>query len=141
MNLYRLLGRRAESEGPVRIGLIGAGKFGTMFLAQARVTPGLHVQAVADLRPDRARAAMLDAGWADEQLGAAGFDDARASGRTLITEDVAGLIAAPGLEVVVEATGDPRPGPHKAGRAAAPEGPGKPAQARKRALVESETPH
>jgi len=110
MNLYRLLGRRAETDGPVRIGLIGAGKFGTMFLAQARTTPGLHVQAVADLRPERARAAMLDAGWPDDQLDAGGFEDARKSGRTLITEDVAGLIAAPGLDVVVEATGDPRAG-------------------------------
>ncbi len=55
MNLYGIL-RRREAEGkPVRVGLIGAGKFGTMFLAQARTTPGLHVVAVADLDETRAR--------------------------------------------------------------------------------------
>src|SRR5262249_8002198 len=35
MNLYRLLARRGEEGRPIRVGLIGAGKFGTMFLAQA----------------------------------------------------------------------------------------------------------
>ncbi len=55
MSLYTQLGARAEAGEPVRVGLIGAGKFGTMFLAQARRTPGLHVMAVADLSLARAR--------------------------------------------------------------------------------------
>jgi len=49
MNLHRLLSQRAADGKPLRVTLIGAGKFGTMFLAQARRTPGIHVVAVADL--------------------------------------------------------------------------------------------
>ena len=43
MNLYRLLAARAEAGNPLRIGVIGAGKFGSMFLSQAYRTPGMHV--------------------------------------------------------------------------------------------------
>ena len=55
MNLHSLLCRRAAERRPLRVALIGAGKFGSMFLSQARRTPGLHVVAVADLDPARAR--------------------------------------------------------------------------------------
>ena len=110
MNLHRLLAQRAEAGKPVRVGLIGGGKFGTMFLAQARSTPGLQVLGVADLQPDRARRFMRDAGWPDEQMDAPDFDSARSTGRTHLTDDGPGLIAASGLDVVVEATGDPRVG-------------------------------
>jgi predicted homoserine dehydrogenase-like protein len=110
MNLYRLLSLRAEDGRPVRVGVIGAGKFGTMFLAQVRFTPGLHVLGIADLQPERARRFMRDAGWPDEQMDAPDFDAARSSRRTHLTDDSAGLIEAPGLDVVVEATGDPRAG-------------------------------
>ena len=82
MNLHRLLAQRAEAGKPVRVGLIGGGKFGTMFLAQARSTPGLQVLGVADLQPDRARRFMRDAGWPDEQMDAPDFDAARSTGRT-----------------------------------------------------------
>ncbi len=57
MNLYALLRNRAVNGEPIRVGVIGAGKFGTMFLAQARTTPGMHVVAVADLAESRARRA------------------------------------------------------------------------------------
>ena len=70
MNLHRLLSARAEAGRPVRVGVIGCGKFGTMFLAQARLTPGLHVLGVADLNPERARRSLQGAGWPDEQLAA-----------------------------------------------------------------------
>jgi predicted homoserine dehydrogenase-like protein len=55
MNLHRLLSRRATEKRPLRIALIGAGKFGSMFLAQAGRTPGIHLVAVVDLMPRRAR--------------------------------------------------------------------------------------
>ena len=110
MNLYTLL-RRREAEGrPVRVGLIGAGKFGTMFLAQARTTPGMHVVAVADLAGDRARRALGAAGYSEDQASAASFSEALSSGGTHITEDSGDLISADGIEVVVEATGSPAAG-------------------------------
>ena len=43
MNLHRLLQQRAEAGKPVRVGIIGAGKFGTMFLSQIRRTAGMHL--------------------------------------------------------------------------------------------------
>src|SRR4051812_33990804 len=63
MTLHRLLQARAAQGKPVRAGLIGAGKFGSMYLSQARRTPGLQILAVAGLAPDRARAALARTGW------------------------------------------------------------------------------
>ncbi|MGH6959962.1 MAG: NAD(P)H-dependent oxidoreductase, partial [Dongiaceae bacterium] len=110
MNLHRLLRERAAQDRPVHVGLIGAGKFGTMFLAQARVTPGLHVVAVADLLPQRARAALSAAGWPAAQAAARSFDDAARAGSTCVTDDATALIGSDRLDVVVEATGNPAAG-------------------------------
>ena len=99
MNLHRLLLQRAAEDRPVRVAVIGAGKFGSMFLHQAARTPGLHVQGIADLSVPRARAALARIGW-----------DAARIAATPITEDAAALIADPRVEVVVEATGDPPAG-------------------------------
>jgi len=110
MNLSRLLAARAEAGNPVRVGLIGAGKFGSMFLSQARRTPGLQVMAVADLDVDRARAALATVHWPAEQYAAASFEEARASGGCHVTGDALAMIAADGLDVVVDATGSPSAG-------------------------------
>ena len=72
MNLHRMLLRRAEEGRPLRIGLIGAGKFGSMFLAQARMTAGFHIMAVADLKAENARQALERTGWPPERIGASG---------------------------------------------------------------------
>ena len=63
MNLYRLLQLRVAAGKPVRVGLIGAGKFGSMFLAQVPSTPGIEVAVIADLAPDRAKQACRHVGW------------------------------------------------------------------------------
>jgi predicted homoserine dehydrogenase-like protein len=94
MNLHRLLQRRLAANNPVRVGLIGAGKFGSMFLSQVPTTPGLEVAAIADLSPDRAKAACCGVGWSEDRLAA-----------TRITDDAMTMIASPDVEVVVEATG------------------------------------
>lgn len=110
MNLHAMLAARAEAGNPIRIGLIGAGKFGSMFLAQARLTPGIHVVGIADLQIRRARAAALGASWPEDQLAPASLDDALRSGGTTLTDDATALIGFGALDVVVEATGDPRAG-------------------------------
>ena len=99
MFLWKALAAREAAERPVRVGLIGAGKFGAMFLAQAPTTPGLAVTAVADLRPDAARAAAKAVGW----------DAARAEALA-VNDDAASLAARDDVDVVVEATGDARAG-------------------------------
>ena len=110
MNLFRLLQERVAEGRPVTVGLIGAGKFGSMFLAQARNTPGLHVTAIADLDPDRARAALAATGWPGETCCAPSPAAALERGRTHLTDDAFELIAADGVEVVIDATGNPPAG-------------------------------
>ena len=110
MNLHRLLQQRAEQEQPIRVGLIGAGKFGAMFLSQAVRTPGMHVLGVADLAPDRARDTLRHVGWPEEQFAARTLQAARDGSGTAVTDDAAALIATEGLDVVIDATGSPAAG-------------------------------
>ncbi|HEY4635707.1 MAG TPA: Gfo/Idh/MocA family oxidoreductase [Rhodospirillales bacterium] len=110
MNLHPMLLARAEQGMPVRVALIGAGKFGSMFLAQAQHTPGLHILGVADLAVERARQALLATGWPKERISATSPAKALATGGTFITDDAEQLINAGGLDVVIEATGVPEAG-------------------------------
>lgn len=110
MNLYRLLQARQDARKPLRVGLIGAGKFGSMFLSQARRTPGLHLIGVADLSVEAAQAALRTTGWPIDQTDAHTFTDALTSYKTCVTDDAQALIAAENLDVVVDATGDPAAG-------------------------------
>jgi predicted homoserine dehydrogenase-like protein len=98
MNLHRLLQARAAAGKPVKVALIGAGKFGSMFLSQVPHTSGLHVPVIVDLDPARAREACRTVGWDKERIAATTFtaDGAKA--------------AAGDIEVIVEATGNPAAG-------------------------------
>ena len=49
MNLQSLIAARIIADKPVRVGLIGAGKFGSMFLTQVPSIAGLEVVAISDL--------------------------------------------------------------------------------------------
>ncbi len=110
MNLHRLLQERDRAGRPVRVVLIGAGKFGSMYLSQAPRTPGIHILAVADLAPDRARASLARVGWAPEASAARSFDEALRDGTTFVTDDAMAAIAHPATEVVIDATGHPAAG-------------------------------
>jgi len=110
MNLHRLLLARAEADNPIHVALIGAGKFGSMFLAQALHTPGLHVLGVADLSVERARDALMNTGWPEEQTGATSAAKALANGTTFATDDAMALIESGVVDVVIEATGVPEAG-------------------------------
>ena len=115
--LSQLLAKRVESDNPLRVGLIGAGKFGTMFLSQAQRVQGLHVLGIADLSVARARDALDRAEWPSEQFAAISFSQALKAGSTCLTDDAETLLGADGLDVVVEATGDPAAGIRHALRA------------------------
>jgi predicted homoserine dehydrogenase-like protein len=100
MNLYSLLQKRlAETGKPVGVGLIGAGKFGSMFLAQAPRTRGIEVVAIADLAPARAEAALTAVGWPADLIETVELGD-----------DAFALIARDDIEVVIDATGHPPSG-------------------------------
>ncbi len=109
-SLLQLLGARAEAGRPLRVGLIGAGKFGTMFLSQARRIRGIHVLGIADLSIDRAHRALESADWPRDEGETVRFSEALRDGTTCLTTEAESLIEADGLEVVIEATGDPAAG-------------------------------
>ena len=96
MNLSSLLAAQALNGKPVRCGLIGAGKFGSMFLSQVPTIKGLEVVAIADLDIDHARAACARVGWGDDRINAVKF-----------LESGAQLCALDNLDVVIESTGNP----------------------------------
>ena len=110
MNLHELLSRRAASAGPVRVGVIGAGKFASMFLTQVLHTPEVHVVGVADLDVGKARAALARTGWPAERYAADSFASALRTGGTHVSDSADDLIAVPGLEAVLEITGSPLAG-------------------------------
>jgi predicted homoserine dehydrogenase-like protein len=110
VNLYAKLLERDAAQKPVTVGLIGAGKFGTMFAAQARLTRGLHLAGVADLDAARARSQLKSANWPDAAYAAGSLDDAHKKRATFITDNAEALIADPRIEVIVEATGVPAAG-------------------------------
>ncbi len=110
MNLHRLLQQRESQGKPLRVGLIGAGKFGSMYLSQVRRTPGVRLVAVADLAPDRARAALEKVGWETGRLKAASFADAEKQGSVFFTDDSLGMIASGHVDIVIDATGSPAAG-------------------------------
>src|SRR5438067_4083898 len=99
MNFFHMLQQRADAGRPVRVGLIGAGKFGSMFLSQVPATPGLEVAVIADLDPERARPACLKVGW-----------NAAHIARTRFVSSGAEACGDAAVEVVVEAPGLPSAG-------------------------------
>lgn len=106
MNLNTLLAQRADQDRPVRVGLIGAGKFGSMFLSQALHQRGFHVVGVCDVTPERARGALIGTGWPEERITRHSAAKALARGQTFVTDNAERLIETGGLEVVIEATGN-----------------------------------
>jgi predicted homoserine dehydrogenase-like protein len=105
--LFAKLQRRAAEGRPIRVGLIGAGKFGTMYLAQVPRTPGVHLAGIADLSPAAARRSLERVGWARERMAAPSLDAALADGRTHVGDDWQALVRHPAIDVVVECTGHP----------------------------------
>ena len=99
MYFYNELIHRAHTNNPVKIGLIGAGKFGMMFLSQVPTTPGIKVVAVADLNPSNARLSCHAVGWKDDLID-----------KTVFLDDAIFMLEKYDLDVVIEATGDPQAG-------------------------------
>ncbi|OED39903.1 flagellar biosynthesis protein FlgA [Chromatiales bacterium (ex Bugula neritina AB1)] len=99
MYLYNELLARADTNKPVRTGLIGAGKFGSMFLSQVPTTPGLEVTCIADLNPAQAQQTCRNVGWSEARIDAVHF-----------TDDAGRMMESGKIDVMVEATGNPAAG-------------------------------
>jgi predicted homoserine dehydrogenase-like protein len=107
MSLYAGLQKRAAEGRPIRVGLIGAGKFGAMYLAQVPKTPGIHLAGIADLSPANAIVNLKRVGWAAERCGASSLDQAVQHGTTHVGDDWQALIRHASIDIVVECTGNP----------------------------------
>lgn len=107
MSLHTRLQQRAAEGRPIRIGLIGAGKFGSMYLAQIPRTPGVQLVAIADLSPDAARVNLERVGWQPERAAAGSVQEALKQGTTWITDDWQAVTREPSIDIVVECTGNP----------------------------------
>lgn len=107
MNLYSMLQNRKSTAGPIRVGVIGAGKFSSMFLTQAVHSDGFHVVAVADIDVQKAKGALERTGWPAERYAAGTFDEALRNGSTFVLESADDLLERPEIEVVLEITGNP----------------------------------
>jgi predicted homoserine dehydrogenase-like protein len=105
MNLYAKLLERKDK--PLRIGVIGAGKFGAMYIAQVPRTPGVHLVGIADLSPDSARKNLERVGWPKESYEASSLEAAIREKRTHLSEDWQALVAHPGIDIIIESTGNP----------------------------------
>src|ERR1044071_6554204 len=70
-----------------------------MFLSQVPTVPGLEIAVIADLDPERARAACHKVGW-----------DAARIARTRFVSSGIDAFGNRGVEVLVEATGSPAAG-------------------------------
>ena len=105
MNLYAKLVERKDK--PLRVGLIGAGKFAAMYIAQVPRTPGVHLVGIADIAPDYAKQNLARVGWKPEQYGAQSLDHALRTGQTFLSDDWQKLVDHPAIDIVIEATGNP----------------------------------
>ena len=96
MFLYNAVLERADANNPVLVCLIGAGKFGSMFLSQVPTTPGLEVIAIIDLNPEQAKRTCLQVGWPTNLIA-----------RTTFSDDINEISSKQEIDVMVEATGNP----------------------------------
>ena len=107
MSLHRQLQQLAANHQSIKVGLIGAGKFGSMYLSQIPTTPGVQLVGIADLSPAGVKKNLERVGWKDEQTNAKSLDDAIKTGQTHISEDWQALVSHPAIDVIVECTGHP----------------------------------
>jgi len=107
MSLHHQLLQRAAQGRPIRVGLIGAGKFGSMYLSQIPRTPGVHLLGIADLSPAAAQRNLARVGWEPGRAEATSLEAALREGTTHVGEDWQALVAHPAIDIVVECTGHP----------------------------------
>ena len=99
MFLEKKINELIDNKKTVNVTLIGAGKFGSMFLSQAPYTKGLNVFTICDLNIDKAKKACREVGWSEDQIN-----------NIIFTEDFEKAINNDVVDVVVEATGHPTSG-------------------------------
>lgn len=107
MNLFSKLNARHEAGNPIRVGVIGAGKFASMFFAQVLRLPGIHIVSIVDLKPDVALSNLENVGWEKQRYSATSFDDALKNQSTFVHDDWLASVTHPQIDIIIESTGNP----------------------------------
>lgn len=105
----RALRAREEEGNPIRVGMIGAGFMGRGVANQiVNSVPGMRLVAVANRTLENARRAFTEAGVeaVHEVSTLEALEDAVRTGRPAVTEDALLLCRAPGIDCLIEVTGD-----------------------------------
>jgi len=106
-----------ERDEPIRVGIIGAGLFGTKLVDQVERAPGMRTAAIADIDADQAMSTFREAAVGLDEVSevddVAGIDAAIEAGNRAYVPDGLAL-ARSDVDVVVEATGVPEVGAHHA---------------------------
>ena len=105
---------RAQTHGPVTIGLAGAGQMGTDIIVQVALMPGLRIGAIAEVRTQAAIDGVLlsgrDRGDIVTASDANAIDAAIESGKIAVTDNLNALAQAGRIDVIIDATGNPNIG-------------------------------
>jgi predicted homoserine dehydrogenase-like protein len=110
-NLSTKLAQLEATGKPIQVGIIGAGKFGSMYISQAHRTKGVRLAGIADLSKERAVASLQRTGFPTSMYDAnISLAEGLQQCKTAITTDSAELIAQPGIDVILEVTGNPAAG-------------------------------
>jgi predicted homoserine dehydrogenase-like protein len=113
MDFYNLLLKRQEEGKLIRVGVIGAGMYGSQYITQSRFVPGIQLVCVSDRRLDKAKKNCVMSGWPEDQLVVANsvsaINDAAKKGKVALVDDGNKLIQAD-LDIVLEVTGIPETG-------------------------------
>jgi len=101
--------RKRELEGrPIKAAVVGAGQMGSGLADQLAHLPGFRLAAVCDVIVERAAAAAARAEVrSDAVTSEAEAHRLLAEARTVVTANAEWLVGAPGIDVVVDATGIP----------------------------------
>ena len=92
MSLFTKLQQRDATNNPIRVGMIGAGKFGSMFLAQSIRLPGIHVAGITDLNQSDAISNLAYIGWPSSAYEAKSLDNAIKTGTSFVGDDYEPLL-------------------------------------------------
>lgn len=114
MSLNEELKKLEASGTPIRVGLIGAGQMGRGMISQVEAMHGMRIVATADIRPENAQNAYLNAGLSEKEI--IRTDELEAAEKAIdqnqvvVTKDMNLLLSLPTVDVIVDATGIPNLG-------------------------------
>ena len=119
--ISQLLAQREAESNPIRVGIVGTGKFGAGLVAQISQMKGMVTAAIADINARNARYAYTSSGADSQEIRTAEtgdeLEDAVGAGKPVIVEDGMALTDCESIDVIVEATGLPEVGARHAFRA------------------------